>query len=177
MDRPEDRVKQLLSRYPQPVLLEPRRSVPAALVVAGLVWTISFLAATFIGLGNISPGTNATGLFAVGALSAAGGLLPIVLGVRDLRRPNKLMLTPTGFELSGARAETAYKWADVEKFRSHWNEDGNGSVLFDDVAPTRPRRRGADHDHELTTKYGLPPELLAELMRRWRRRAVADTPK
>jgi hypothetical protein len=169
--RSQQRAEEILAHFPQPVLLEEPRWWPRAMVIGGAIWAFALLCLAIFGTGDADPDFDG---LVMALIYAPLGLVVVLYGTRDLRRPNKLVLHRRGFELTGARGEKSYDWSNAANFRVFDGSPDADSVVFDVLTPPRPRRKRDYFDH-LTDNYGMSDDALAWLMERWRERASAES--
>jgi hypothetical protein len=168
----DSQIVPILSRFPGPVTLYPSKTK----------WLSTFLGClgfSIIGIWLIEIGNrtwmdwSALIFFSLGVI-----LIPIAL----LPGASVLTLDADGFQFINLFRRCRYSWVDTTGFVS-WAVTGRTKmVLFNMPIPDSRVAKGFDkvaralsgHDGGLPDTYGLSAENLAQLMTRWRERAIAS---
>lgn len=156
----------ILARFPGPVTLTP--SPRKWLLVLG-----GCLAFVAIGIWQAGEqpliGWSAVGFFGLGVLVAGAMLVPGAAGI---------VLDADGFEVTGFFRRHRTRWADATGFQAATvPPSAQKLVVYDDRGSENStlggiNRRLSGRNSGLPDNYGLPPDDLAQVMMRWRERAV-----
>jgi len=168
-----DEADALLACFPGPIVLYPSRKkwigmvLIGAVFVAGAIWML-FWWGKPLAWGERAMGWGALVFFGAGVLVALVNLLP---------GASQLKLDRECFEQRALFRRHFIRWADTSDFEAvalEWQQ----MVMFDHAhASAKPSIQRISvgllkRNSVLPDSYGLPPEILAGLMARWRERAV-----
>ena len=168
----DDRGEQVLAAFPGPVTVKP-------VFTASVGFLIAFSVLVVVGcLWGIWQAGPSTGLVLCAAFFAFAGT-----GAAVMLRTNSMTLDRDGFEIviGFRKTKKRYLWKDVSAFeRQLFDIARTGAyVAFDDARKSGGALAVVDRalgfrNSSLLEDYGMWEEQLAELLNRWRDRALAE---
>jgi hypothetical protein len=168
------RGEQILARFPGPVTVKPvlTRSVGSFITVSMLI-VVACLWGIWHGWEDSGSSTRVL-MFCAAVFACSGAASFVML------RTNSMTLDSDGFEvvIGLRKKKKRYRWTDVSAFERQYFFRGNYVVAFDaekggGVLAVVDRALGLRNSN-LYEDYGLGEEQFAELLNRWRDRALTN---
>jgi hypothetical protein len=168
--RSNSRLDAIVKRFPGPVRLTPSRGKWLLILLVSAVFTIGAVHLIHTGSPRVAGDPRAwlgAVLFGFGVLASIIMLLPGAGG---------LVLDGDGFAVTKFYRIRRYRWADAGGF-TVWAHRSNKVVVFDSRTAVSSRlvqinTKLTGRNSGLPDTYGLKAATLAELMSRWRERAL-----
>jgi hypothetical protein len=166
----KDEVKDLVTKFPGPIILFPSRMQLWILIVLGVGMTIASIFVS-VYVYQFRAGIKGAGLgIGMGILGTVFFGLGTVVGVISLQPgSNWLRLNESGFEVTRLFRTKVFRWSEVSNF-GIWSLKGGSCVVF--KMSNAPINIWDNYNAWLPDTYGLDAGDLVQLMSAWRNLAM-----